>query len=89
VFEQGWDSIQQALGWFALNGWGYQFWSGIGSGSPIFVLLIVGLKKHNCHVHGCYRLGHVDPEHGFPACQRHHSFGHLHGKAPSTSEADR
>jgi hypothetical protein len=76
------EPIRHAAEWFALKGDGYQFWSGIGSGSPIFVLILIALKRHNCHVKGCWRLGHVDPALGFHACKRHHSLGHLHGIAP-------
>ena len=59
-----------------LNGEGYQFWSGIGSGSPVFVILAVWWRKHNCHVTGCWRLQwHADPEHGHPVCRKHHVDG--------------
>lgn len=52
---------------------GYQFWSGIGSGSPVFVALLVFWRHHNCHVHRCPRLSwHPHPEHGHPCCRRHH-----------------
>lgn len=65
-------------GWFfhPLHGLGYQFWSGIGSdfGEASLVTGIAVLLRHrNCHVKGCWRLGHADPEHGYPACRRHHS----------------
>lgn len=42
--------------------------------------LVVGVwmlwRKHNCHQCGCWRIGHTDPEHGFPACRVHHSQAH-------------
>jgi hypothetical protein len=59
-----------------LAGNGYQFWSGIGSDAGEAALLggvVVLLRHRNCHVKGCWRLGHLDPEHGHPACRRHHS----------------
>lgn len=62
--------------WHPLTGLGYQFWSGIGSdlGEITLLAAIIGLYRHrNCHVSGCWRLGHQDPEHGFPACRHHHS----------------
>jgi len=31
------------------------------------------VRRHNCHVKGCWRLQwHVHPEHGHPVCKRHH-----------------
>lgn len=52
---------------------GYQFWSGIGSGSPLLVAAGVFWRKHNCHVHRCWRLQwHAHPAHGHPVCRKHH-----------------
>lgn len=62
------------------DGAGYNFVSGpladitlaTGFGSWI----IVFLRKHNCHVHGCWRLEWAaHPEHGHPVCRRHHPQG--------------
>ncbi len=67
-----------------LWGSGYQFWSGIGSdfGEATIILSAVLLIRHrNCHVKGCWRLGHADPAHGFPACKVHHSHADRHGVA--------
>ncbi len=67
-----------------LSGNGYQFWSGIGSDFSelsILVALILLVKHHNCHVVGCKRLGHHDPEAGAPACWEHHSQGHKQGRS--------
>jgi hypothetical protein len=73
------------------SGCGYSFWS--GSASDIGeVTLVFGLgaflgawwRKHNCHVHRCWRLQwHPHPAHGHPVCGKHHPFGqgradHLH-----------
>lgn len=56
-----------------LHGDAYQFWSGIGSGSPVIAALAIWWRKHNCHVHQCPRLAwHPDPEHGHPVCRKHH-----------------
>ena len=58
-----------------LEGRGYQFWSGIGAGSPLLATAIIMLRKHNCHVRHCWRIQwHVD-HHGHPVCKRHHSQG--------------
>lgn len=57
----------------------YGFWSGFGSDIVEFSLLgglITAYKHHQCHRHGCWRLGHRDPSHGFPACRLHHSRAH-------------
>lgn len=53
-----------------LHGNGYAFWSGIGSGSPVFVLAIGWWHHHNCHLKGCWRPGHPDAD-GKPICRKH------------------
>jgi len=53
------------------NGSGYNFWSGIGSGSPILAAIAAWWHHHNCATKGCWRKGHPDPEHGHPVCRRH------------------
>lgn len=58
-----------------LEGFGYQFWSGIGSDFgelTLLTALVVFLYHRNCHEHGCWRLSwHPDAD-GHPACKRHH-----------------
>ena len=57
----------------------YLFWSGIGSDIGEITLLgaIIAAYRHkNCNVKGCWRIGHIDPEHGHPACRKHHSLRH-------------
>lgn len=56
--------------WLMLDGPAYQFWSGIGT--TVFIPLAF-YWAHRCHQRGCWRWGHPDPEHGWPACRRHHS----------------
>lgn len=55
----------------------YDFWSGIGpvifGQLPILASLLLFFRHRNCHVKGCWHLGHPDPEHGHPACKKHHS----------------
>ena len=71
-----------------LNGNGYQFWSGI-AGSFLTslpgwgVALYLFTRSHNCHVKGCWRFGHSDPEHGYPACRQHHSRAEALGASQS------
>ena len=68
-----WDTFQHGFQWFALHGDGYQFWSGIGSGSPLVAGVFILLHKHNCHIKGCLRLQwHADPKTGHPVCKKHH-----------------
>jgi hypothetical protein len=51
---------------------GYNFWSGIGSGSPIIAGIAIWWTKHNCHEHRCPRLSwHPDAD-GHPVCKVHH-----------------
>lgn len=56
---------------------GYAFWSaGPGPGLGQITLvggLLVYLRRHNCHIHRCWRLQwHEHPAHGHPVCRRHH-----------------
>ena len=54
-----------------LHNEGYQFWSGIGSGSPIIAGFALLWRRHNCHVHGCWRIAwKAHGEHWL--CRKHH-----------------
>ncbi len=57
----------------------YDFWSGIGTQITLLVGIIAAIRHHNCHVKGCWRLGHKDPLHGYPACRAHHSMANKLG----------
>lgn len=64
----------------------YGFWSGFGSdlGEATIIGAVIAAARHrNCHVKGCWRLGHPDPEHGFPACRHHHSRAEQAGSPPA------
>lgn len=50
---------------------GYQFWSGIGSGSPIFGAVVLWWHHNKCIEKRCFRKGHKDPVHGHPLCRKH------------------
>jgi len=57
----------------------YAFWSGFGSDMTEFLVLggLIGLlRKHNCHVHGCWRLARhpVSGTH-YIVCRKHHPHG--------------
>lgn len=66
------------------GGTGYWFYSGLAGASffAVFWMWIVWLRHRNCHVKGCYRLGHPDPDHGWPACRKHHTMKHKLGVNP-------
>jgi hypothetical protein len=79
-----------------LWGWGYQFWSGIGSDLGELVL-ITGLgtffwrvkKKTECHVEApknCHRFGYPVPGTGHRACRKHHP--HAAEKGSGITAAD-
>ena len=49
---------------------------------PMWIGIWVFIRKHNCHVDGCWRLRtHVD-EGGMVACKHHHTQRHKIGKNP-------
>lgn len=67
-----------------LKGEAYYFWSGIGNDLPIYLIGILPMfytwyHHHRCHIHGCWRLGHPDPMHNWPACHHHHSMANKIG----------
>ena len=41
------------------NGGGrwYLWWSGMFSNLTIFAAVVIFYRKHNCHIHGCLRIG--------------------------------
>lgn len=51
----------------------YLFWSGIVGDLGLFGGMAMIYKKHNCHVHWCWRLGHFAIS-GTPymVCKKHH-----------------
>lgn len=54
----------------------YSFWSGFGSDLSYFGVFAVLYRKHNCHVHGCWRIGrHLVDDTGHVVCARHHPKG--------------
>lgn len=61
------------------NGSHYLFWSGVGSDiseltivAALITLIGTNLRKHNCEVHGCWRMGRHDTAAGHTVCRRHH-----------------
>lgn len=74
--------------WHPLRGGnGYNSWSGwvsdVGEATLITAILAslaTWWRKHNCHVHKCWRLSwHAHPGHGHPVCRKHHPYGQGRG----------
>lgn len=71
-------TILHLLGIDTQQSYWYDFWSGIATQMSVVIGLLAFLKHKNCYHDGCWRLGHPDPEHGHPACKKHHSrFGNV------------
>ena len=59
--------------WFWNNNGNYNFISGPLPDITLLTGLAIWLRRHNCHVHGCWRLQwHPHPVHGHPVCRKHH-----------------
>ena len=59
---------------------GYNFVSGTLADITLFTAFASTLylfwRRHNCHVHRCWRLQwHAHPGHGHPVCKKHHPDG--------------
>lgn len=72
--------LLHVLGTDNVSGTAYAFWSGFGSDLGE-VAIIGGLvsvyRRHNCEVHGCWRLGRHATAAGQHVCRVHHPDGHL------------
>jgi hypothetical protein len=60
---------------------GYNFISGPAADITLITAFVSTLflwwRRHNCHVHHCWRLQwHTHPGHGHPVCKKHHPHGH-------------
>lgn len=69
--------VGHILGLDNLSGPWYGFWSGFGSDMSeviMFGWLYAFLRKHNCHVQGCWRIGRHAVD-GYVVCARHHPKG--------------
>jgi hypothetical protein len=55
-----------------LADWGYQFWSGIGSGSPIIAGFWIWWHHHTCGAPRCYWFGRYPTADGVHHLCRHH-----------------
>jgi hypothetical protein len=56
------------------GGW-YLFWSGFGANFSVVTVsgaMLGILRKHNCEIHGCWRLGrHTSQISGHTVCRKH------------------
>ncbi|WP_040829587.1 hypothetical protein [Nocardia jiangxiensis] len=61
------------------SGYWYLFWSGLGSDITEFAVIgaLLGvLRKYNCHIHGCWRIGrHPVADTTYIVCRKHHPDG--------------
>lgn len=66
----------------------YAFWSGFGSDLGELAAVGVLLRRFNCHVAGCWRLGrHRLPGTSYLTCHRHHPDHHpSRGRSLSAAE---
>jgi hypothetical protein len=74
----GW--LAHVLGTDSGSGPAYLAWS--GAGSDLGEVAIIGglasiCRRHNCEVHGCWRLGRHATAAGHHVCRRHHPDGPL------------
>lgn len=67
--------LLHVLGVDNVSGYWYAFWSGFAGDIALLATPIVLLRKHNCHVRPCWRIGR-HPVEGVPGrftCRRHSS----------------
>lgn len=82
-------ALLHLLGVDDLTGAWYGFWSGIAGDLSILAAPLVLLRKHNCHVRGCPRLGrHQVDGTTWLVCRRHHPDDHPTASAVAAA-ADR
>ena len=66
-------TMAHVLGLDDASGTWYLFWSGIGANIAMLGGAIAVVRKHNCHVRRCWRVGRL-PLDGTPfvLCMKHH-----------------
>lgn len=75
-----WHDLAHWLGIDSTTDRAYAWWSGIGS--DLGEVALIGwlwafLRRHNCEVHRCWRLGRHATPGGHMVCRRHHPDDHL------------
>lgn len=56
----------------------YLLWSGVFAaieGLSFFAVAFAGVRHLNCHVTGCWRVGHLPTDGGHKVCKKHHPSG--------------
>jgi hypothetical protein len=77
-------TLAHIFGLTSASGPWYLFWSGIGSDISeiaLFGALLGLLRKHNCEVHGCWRLGRHTTSGGHNVCHIHNPAGKVTSQA--------
>jgi len=79
-----WPWIVHTLGVDYTVPYGHWVWYNFesGSGSDLGEIAIAGgliaiVRRHNCEVHGCWRLGRHRTAAGHMVCRKHHPEDHL------------
>jgi hypothetical protein len=75
-----WHWLLGVLGVQTSSSKAYNFWSGVAgdlSGFGIFGAMAMMVRRHNCEVKGCWRLGRHQTAAGHNVCRRHHPDDHL------------
>jgi hypothetical protein len=73
-----WHFLAHILGQDNLAGGQYGAWSGWVSDLGLFSIFGASaaiVRKHNCEVHGCWRVGKHSTLGGHHVCKRHHPEG--------------
>lgn len=82
--NQAWWWVEVHTGTVNEPGPYYGFFSGFGSDlSELALLAGIGglLRRYNCEVHGCWRIGRHTTEAGHHVCRVHHPDGRLTAEA--------
>lgn len=66
-------SVLHILGIDTQQSYWYDFWSGIATQASLLFAAIAVLRRCNCHVHRCWRIGrHPVGGTSWQVCRRHH-----------------
>lgn len=65
----------------------YLFWSGILGDFGLLGVLTSTMRKHNCEVHRCWRIGRHRTDAGHAVCRKHHPDDKLTADAVAAAHA--
>lgn len=83
--------LAHVLGLDSASGTAYLAWSGFGGDLAEFAIagaVLAIVRKHNCEVHRCWRLGRHVTSAGHAVCRRHHPAGPLTAGAVTAAHED-